>query len=417
MKKTLSSAKLSSRVSTAWQQAKGSPFLLPVTIVKGDDPAAIAIHRTSARLFVPSRMAAFLQLLAFPMKWVRANVSSARHMPAISGGRYHWLRHLPKGLWETAVHNFEPASWYKYGIWRFGSDTNIAKYITHREICILLPHLNRNTETGFLAQKIPFWRFCRNHNIPCAPILAVATRGKVDLSDSSGSLPPTDLFLKLEDMYCGIGAELWQWSAEKEAWYHNGVWKNKSEFLRHLQFTSQENTLLVQPRLMNHPDILPFTNGSLATLRVVTCRVPGEEPKVLARCLRMPTGASEVDNFAAGGLAAGVSEHGIVNCGVAKSNPLKLLQFHPDSGYRFEGAQLPMFEEAEQLCLKAHGLFQKPCFVGWDVAFLENGPILLEANTTWCVDLLQMAYQKPAGDFGFIDAYISCLREEGSGAG
>jgi hypothetical protein len=66
-------------------------------------------------------------------------------------------------------------------------------------------------------------------------------------------------------------------------------------------------------------------------------------------------------------------------------------------GMGIAGTRLPYWPESVELALRAHGrLGEIPC-VGWDVAVLERGPLLLEGNASPGVQLLQMPSGRPLG--------------------
>ncbi len=147
------------------------------------------------------------------------------------------------------------------------------------------------------------------------------------------------------------------------------------------------------------------------TMRIVTCRYPGEEPRVLVRVLRMPTGDAYVDNLAAGGIASWIHEDGRLGPATRKIGAGEEFVKHPDSGAPIEGFEVPSLDEAEALCLGAHEALPEVPFVGWDVLPAKEGMLLLEANLGWCADLAQAPSLLPLGDSDFIPCYMSHYRE------
>jgi hypothetical protein len=79
---------------------------------------------------------------------------------------------------------------------------------------------------------------------------------------------------------------------------------------------------------------------------------------------------------------------------------------HPDTGGRLAGFRLPHWSEALALCLKAHASFSAYAYVGWDVAFTDDGPVLVEGNLRWGVESMQRAHYRPLGETLFPETII-----------
>ncbi len=64
---------------------------------------------------------------------------------------------------------------------------------------------------------------------------------------------------------------------------------------------------------------------------------------------------------------------------------------HPDTNIEMTGFQIPRWQEAVELTLKAASAFPGARLQGWDVALTDRGPVLLEINTPMDADLVQIA--------------------------
>jgi hypothetical protein len=76
---------------------------------------------------------------------------------------------------------------------------------------------------------------------------------------------------------------------------------------------------------------------------------------------------------------------------------MKSYEKHPNSGERIEGFALPSWKDAVNLAIAAHESFPRIAFVGWDVAFTENGPTLIEGNAGFGSTSPQVTHGVPLG--------------------
>lgn len=389
----------------------GSPYPLrnlpfcPVTLpwfASGDRASNIDDLRRAALL--AGCPAAAPHVVPFALLWPL--IAAKRSLAFL---RYHGAdvhRHHGVPLLRQARHllglavrrNVQPDAYYEFSLWRDSHRTRAHLFVQTFEHFFLLDRLCAGFDTSVIDTKLNFAAFCRNHNLPAAPILAVFERDReITWHAADRTLPPKDLFLKPTDQGCGRGAERWQWNAADLRWCRDHERLTEPELLRTFQQRAATDRMVLQPRLRNHSDLERFSNGSLCTLRVVTARLPGAEPALLLSCLRMPTGESVVDNFAAGGLAAPVLEDGRLGSAACKKLAGRRLDQHPDTSARITGEAMPHWQDLVALAVRAHAGVGDLRFVGWDVALTRDGPLLLEAQTRWSGDLIQVAFDAPLG--------------------
>ena len=308
------------------------------------------------------------------------------------------------------VYNLPPQLYYDFRLW---NDLNLRKadqYIGWQEHAVILDWLNRNLDTKMLDNKRSFFEFYHPTDIPTPPIVAEFDRsGREQWYCDSSDFPKADLFIKPTSLYCGKGVERWEHIELCQKWKRADTLLNHSDLVSYCRQLANKYPLLVQPRLRNHPSIAQFSNGALCTLRVVSYHLPNTKPALLQSCFRMPVGMGEADNFNAGGIAAGVSEGGKLGVAVGKDVRAGLFTHHPDTRARIEGVDLPYWQQMVDLALLAHEALGALCFVGWDIALTINGPIVLEGNDKFGVDLAQMPQGQPLGETKYPEIVIAAV--------
>ncbi len=167
---------------------------------------------------------------------------------------------------------------------------------------------------------------------------------------------------------------------------------------------------LVQELLVAHPDLLPFAEGALPTVRVFTGMAPGRKAHVVAAAFRMAARpAAGVDNFHKGGLASAVDlRAGTLGPAISLAATDRIT-IHPLSGARIPGFPLPHWEAVLDLALAAHRSFRAHRFVGWDIAITPSGPVVVEGNAQPDPDIHQRAGGQALGETVFLDVALTWI--------
>ena len=239
-----------------------------------------------------------------------------------------------------------------------------------------------------LNDKARFADYCKAHRLPC-----VETLIRIGGNAFPAELPDRDVFVKPRRGRGGRGAERWDRIAPGVFSGAAGEQLDASALLERLLRRSRRQPLIVQPRLPPHPALARLTAGALPTARIVTCLDERGIPEVMVSVFRMSIGANRtVDNMHAGGIAAGV-DIATGRLGPASdlgmNSSLGWFSVHPDTGEPIEGRVLPFWEEAKRLATRAHRAFADRVVIGWDIAILNDGPILIEGNGNPDLDIIQ----------------------------
>jgi len=310
--------------------------------------------------------------------------------------------------------NVPPLYYYKYRLFLPDNAGRAASYLYADEMYVLHPMLAVELPSEEpLSRKELFFEHAQSAGLPIANAIATFAGGDVMkwYRTPERSLPESDLVLKPVDEANGYGFELWSYQDDHQTWRCHNREFDASAFIRHCcALTANGHTHILQSKLVNHPIILALSGQGLSTIRIVTYRTPDGNSGVLLACMRMPTGESRVDNFETGGIAApcGLAT-GMLGVAVAKDLRRGTFTRHPDSLAQITGVTIPYFSDALNLSQRAHSCFPWMPFVGWDVVITENGPLILEANPNFGIELPQIVCGQPLGFTPYPDIYLQHL--------
>ena len=260
-----------------------------------------------------------------------------------------------------------------------------------------------------LHDKIAFFQMAQTIGLPTIPLLATFVEGR---AKSTGEPLPADLFSKPSSSWKGHHAELWRYDAGLYRNANKALVLQWSELLEHLRRQSelQRRAFILQAAARNHQGLAPLTNGALATVRIVTCQTPTGSIDLMPPALKMPWGEAVADNMAQGGVVAPIdlSSGRISGPGYRKDLELGSVEVlnHPDTGALLTGFELPFWRETIDLATKAHAEFASLFFIGWDIAILKDGPVILEGNPYWDPDVVLLSHRITVADTQFVPYWL-----------
>jgi len=371
------------------------PVLLPWFRFARLDTAAARLRRAAYPCI--SKRGRGLWLLQWPLRSLLASWRAVRRW----GGELE--RHAGISRWSQLrqvyrcclLDNVPPHAWYLFRMWTETGQSSGSDYLHEFESQSLLRSINQKMDSTLLNDKRRFDAACRRLGLKAVMNIAVLEADGSEIwAGTRNELPTMDLFIKRPDGICGQDAELWLHDPATGTWQAEGQRLDASALLAHLRVRAADRGRMIQPRLVNHPDLQGFSRTALCTLRMVTWRLPGQASEFLQGCLRMPCGDTVVDNFTPGGVAAAITGDGTLLAGSRRfvGDPV---DEHPDTGARIRGARIPYWEAACALVRTAHDRLELAGAIGWDVAITAAGPVLVEGNPVWGTDLMQVAAQAP----------------------
>ncbi|MCL1802053.1 MAG: hypothetical protein FWG30_00200 [Eubacteriaceae bacterium] len=157
---------------------------------------------------------------------------------------------------------------------------------------------------------------------------------------------------------------------------------------------SLEGPRIWEEQALQHPDMDKMYPGAINTVRAVTLLINGA-PQLITAMLRIGNG-KHVDNFNSGGMAAPVDVGSGIVSDFALDKQKTRFEKHPVTGTQIKGFALPDWEEAKALVLRACKVVPEMGYIGWDIAFTPDGPILIEGNEFPGHDIYQLPEHTPS---------------------
>lgn len=151
---------------------------------------------------------------------------------------------------------------------------------------------------------------------------------------------------------------------------------------------------LLEEVIAQHPAVSALYPDAINTLRVVTIRKDGVI-HIICTYFRIGNHGRPVDNFNSGGMVAPVDEKTGIVADRAIDKDKNLYAVHPQTGTPIQGFQFPDWEAALDLCCRAADRVPQLGYLGWDVAFTPDGPVLVEGNEFPGYDIYQLPEHTP----------------------
>ena len=281
-----------------------------------------------------------------------------------------------------------------------------------------------------VKDKVRFYQHCIARDIPTPPIICIFGRypraspdcplicvPDVDSLENALANAPAEIFAKPIDGAHGTGTFLIRQKSHQLVFGQPEKSGSVSDLYTYAQEQAKRggSVLLLQPRIQPHSDLSNISSANaLPTAQIVTAMADGA-PQILYSCVRLPVGNSITDNFSksmSGNLIAAVDKDtGVLSdaWGSAQAEwpVIRATSIHPDTGRKIRGAVFPCWSKVRDLALKAHSSLPKLQTVGWDIAVTEDEVLLVEANDDYCIEMIQVAYQRGLGNHLMSALHIS----------
>jgi len=174
---------------------------------------------------------------------------------------------------------------------------------------------------------------------------------------------------------------------------------SSTELLGALLKQSRSGALMVQRRLLNHPELPQLGGSGLISLRVLSGF--GSQGIVPLRAVLYLPYRKSISSQ--NGLKATVDlRDGRLGRLFHSSADQRFTPRLPETGTLIEGTRLPCWPEVLSIVESAHNALSDYAFLGWDVAICPGGPVILEANGNFACSSLQKPGARPLIDEKFL---------------
>ena len=294
-------------------------------------------------------------------------------------------------------------------------------YMTKKQLEPIQRQLNSADGKAIADSKLAFYRKCVEYDLPTPEIYALLTKG--DARAFGGLVPVVSnaaefqkivaaqggdrsFVLKPEEGYHGKGVRRFRWVGNRVAYSKDGVEHVEDPQTYLDSLFAEAEVYLLQEALQPHEELRSLMPGAgMGTVRAVTVN-HAQGPKVAFVCARIPLGDNVSDNFVGGqsgnlvaSLDLATGALGTVYApGAVHPAVLTSIERHPLTGLEFEGYCYPRWDEILKIALTAAAKFDCLYTAGWDIALSTRGPVLIETNWRYDIDILQFAGQRPLKD-------------------
>lgn len=179
--------------------------------------------------------------------------------------------------------------------------------------------------------------------------------------------------------------------------------KDKKEYFEN----AIKNRIFLEELVVQHPEMNKLCDKSVNTMRIMTFNDHGKS-RIIWMGLRVGNGINAIDNFHAKGMAVNIDMNTGKLVGNAIDKDLNEYTEHPKTHIKFDGFQIPCFNEAKDMVLNASLESDKILVVGWDVAISDKGPVIIEGNRRPGFDIVQVL---SGGKMDMVNDVLTSLKE------
>ncbi len=151
------------------------------------------------------------------------------------------------------------------------------------------------------------------------------------------------------------------------------------DLLDFIKATIANNPGILEELIIQGDEMNRLNPGSVNSCRIMTFTT-GQDVTIIGATVRMGIGNAITDNAGSGGIYASIDvESGIIKTDAKNYNNNHYL-FHPTTGTKLLGFQIPHWNEAKELIRAMAMEHPGTTLISWDIAYSNKGWCMVEAN-------------------------------------
>lgn len=269
----------------------------------------------------------------------------------------------------------------------------------------ILPKLNK--ELILLDDKKLCYDILNFHNIPTPQLFFYITNNIVYTSSHIAITTDTEFknyLLQIRAKNGFVGKKNLCGSGGHDILFFNidnGIIKLGLQRLSLKDLCQQYDGWLFQEKLQNSPTIDELYSHSLNSFRIMTY-MRGPKVEVLYAMLKLGNNYKQTDNAHTGGMYIKVNIDSGTLSSMSYDEEFNEYIKHPITKIKFQNKSIPCFREIIDTAKKAAKAFPYLKFIGWDIALTNDGPVVLEGNSSPGLTIIQRTHN---GMAKFLETY------------
>lgn len=194
------------------------------------------------------------------------------------------------------------------------------------------------------------------------------------------------IFVKPVDGQGGYGIIIFHLNDHGKYTTKDGIEFNEN-FLSEI---GKNKNYIIESGLSQDDEISKIYTNSINTFRIATENKDGEV-RIVCSILRIGKEGNEVDNMCQDGIALGINHNNGSCKDYAITEEGRVFYKHPDTNFIFKDYKVDKWDTIKNFTIECAGKLPQFTYLGWDIALTKEGPVAIEANLGFGLDLYQVS--------------------------